>query len=489
VGNLTLYVSAKLNGVSKQSLPVNITVLPPNHLASVSVSPRSDTLAPNGMASFTAYPVCSSPATCPLGVTYQWSINRPAMGNLNSTVANPVAFTAGTTIGTLALFVNATLNGVTAMGAPTVITIATNVSTLMSVSLAPPTASVVTGGTTPSITASPSCSATCPAGTTYSWTLSPSSLGHLNGTTSNPVVFTAGSATGVVRLYVNATLNSLKVMSAPAVITINPSTPQLVSVTVSPAAATVTEGSSQVFSATPTCTGACPSGTTYSWSLSGSAYGTFNTTSGESVSFTAADVLGTVNLFVNATLNGVTEPSSAVPITIVSAAQEITSVSISPISPSVQTNATLTFTATPSCTAGACPSGTIYSWSLTSDLGALNASTGPIVFFTAGMAAGEVTLFVNATLGDRTVNASVTITITSQFAGTSPSFFSSGTFLWLLIIVVAVAVVAIVVVIVARRKRNKPAVTGPVQPWQPGGAVAPPTGGPPPPAPPWQEEP
>jgi hypothetical protein len=45
------------------------------------------------------------------------------LGKLNSTAANIVTFTAGSTAGTVVLFVNATLNGKTVLSSPVVITI------------------------------------------------------------------------------------------------------------------------------------------------------------------------------------------------------------------------------------------------------------------------------------------------------------------------------------------------------------------------------
>ncbi len=107
--------------------------------------------------------------------------------------------------------------------------------------------------------------------------------------------------------------NNVSVISVPGA-----SPPALASVSVSPPSATLFTGASQTFTATPSCTGGpCPSGTAYAWTMN-RALGTLNTTTGSVVKFTAGSSPGTTHLFVNATLNGVTVQSAAVPITITS---------------------------------------------------------------------------------------------------------------------------------------------------------------------------
>jgi subtilase family serine protease len=95
--------------------------------------------------------------------------------------------------------------------------------------------------------------------------------------------------------------------------------PPLTSVSVSPSAVTLSTGSSETFTATPSCSGkTCPL-VVFSWSLT-SALGTLNDNSGSVVDFTAGGTVGNVTLFVNATLNGVTKQSGPVVISIVPSA-------------------------------------------------------------------------------------------------------------------------------------------------------------------------
>ena len=95
------------------------------------------------------------------------------------------------------------------------------------------------------------------------------------------------------------------------------STITLTGVTVAPTSATVgVRNTTSPFTATPTCSGTCPSGITYSWSLTNASMGTLNSSTSQSVTFTAGNTIGTVNLFANATLNGKGVQSGPVVVTV-----------------------------------------------------------------------------------------------------------------------------------------------------------------------------
>ncbi len=96
----------------------------------------------------------------------------------------------------------------------------------------------------------------------------------------------------------------------------------------------------------------------------------------------------------------------------------LASVSVSPSTATLSAGSSQSFTASPVCTGGPCPSGTIYSWSMNGALGSLNSTTGSVVRFTAGLTAGNTYLFVNATLIGITVQ-SVAVPITVTSGGTS----------------------------------------------------------------------
>ena len=278
-------------------------------LTSVSVYPSSAIVLTGKNVTFGAIPYCTPGRFCPPGVSYSWSLSS-TLGQLNASSGNPINVTAGYTIGSTTLFVNATLNGTTVQSGAVPITISG--ANIASVSVSPTSATLFTYDAQ-TFTATATCSSgPCPLGLTYSWSLT-KTLGSLN-TSSGPMVkLTTGSATGTMALFVNATLNGSVVRSSPVMITI---VPALVGVTVNPSFADLITGESQVFNATPSCTGGtCPGGATYSWSLT-NGLGSFNTTSGQSVKFTAGNTPGALNVFVNCTLNGQTSRSSAVQVTV-----------------------------------------------------------------------------------------------------------------------------------------------------------------------------
>jgi len=310
-------------------------------------------------------------------------------------------------------------------------------------------------------------------------------LGVLN-TTSGPMVnFTAGSASGMTALFVNATLNSNTVQSTPVWVTVSSNV--LRTVTVSPISADVVLGGTQGFTASATCSqGTCPSGTVFTWALT-STLGSLSSGTAGTVTFTAGNTAGKLSLFVNGTLNGVTKEAGPIPIVI---APVLSLVTVTPATANISYTSQQTFTAAISCTGGACPAGTTFVWSYPSNLGTLNTTTGRSVTFTAGSTTGTGSITVTATLNGKAVS-STPVSI-SVYQPSSSSSSGSGTILLVLIIVVVVVVVAVVVAVlmIRRGKRSKPTYTPPQQmaPWgapPPAGAQPPPPQGgayvPPPP--------
>jgi YVTN family beta-propeller protein len=299
VGVVSGYFAAPSSGsltVSGATEYQNITFTP-NPLLSVSVSPPSSVVSFGGVANFTATPACTG--TCPGGTTYNWTLSNPTMGVLASYTGNPVFFTANSTAGTVGLFANGTLNGVTRQSSPVMITITS--LTITSVSVTPATVSLPPSGTQ-SFTAIPRCSTPCaPLGTTYSWSLTNIIMGTLSSSTGDPVTFTAANSYvgWSLGLIVNATWRGVTVEGS-AEITI--ATVQ--SVTVSPTSAGVGVGRTSPFNATPFCVYTCPSGIYYTWNLTNPSMGRLNTSTGDNVTFAANYTDGTVGLFVNATLAG-----------------------------------------------------------------------------------------------------------------------------------------------------------------------------------------
>jgi hypothetical protein len=294
-----------------QSFPPAFVTVIPAPIEYVAVTPSSATVATNDTTGpFNATPVC--PVTCPAGATYQWNLTNGSLGTLDSSTGYSVTFTANGTVGTVTLFVNVTLEGVTIMSAPVPIVI---ITTLKSVSVTPSWASLAFGH--PQLfNATIDCAGVCPSGATYSWTMT-RPYGTFNTTTGDQVEFTTDTSADVhFALFVNATLNGVTMMSAPIPISMLPT---LEGIIVSPDSATVAIGGSQLFIDTLICSGttSCPDEAWTEWSLSSSYMGSLMGAPVGTI-FTAGNHTGTVELNVSATLNGVTCNATPIVIDIVS---------------------------------------------------------------------------------------------------------------------------------------------------------------------------
>ena len=281
-------------------------------------------------------------------------------------------------------------------------------TTLVGVTVTPSSSTLSPNGTQV-FSATPSCAGgPCASGISYLWSLT-SNLGSLSSSSGNPVTFTAGTKGGNLNLFVNATLNGTTKPAGPIPINITTSVPTLTSASVSPPSASIPTSTTQTFSATPTCSGGpCPSGTSYTWTLNNS-LGSVSPATGVTTTFTAGPTAGSVALAVNATLNGISKQSIAA--VIITSTNILTSVTVTPSSPSVTVNGTQGFSATPTCTS-TCPGSVAYVWSLNNTVGSITPTTGSATTFTAGPAPGVARLTVVASLNGVTKWANATITIT-----------------------------------------------------------------------------
>ena len=406
-GTVGIFVNATLNGVTKRSSTV-ITVSSPV-LNSVGVSPNPTVVGADSTTPFTAIPTCGG--ICPPGISYVWRVTNGTMGSLNDTTGSPVTFIAGNYGGTLGLFVNATLDGVTKSGSAE-ITVVSSGPTLTSVSLVPVMPTVGSNGSVP-FTVTPTCDITCPTtGITYSWRLTSSALGLLTGS-NNTVTFNAGTLAGTVGVYVNATLNGATI-EASTVITVTSSAPTLASLSISPNSATIATSDSINFVATPACVPTCPSsGIAYNWQLSRYLLGSLSG-SGPSMTFYSGTSTGEVGIFVNATLNGATRESSA-EITVASFNPVLLSVSIVPADISLDVDSQRSFAAVPECSA-TCPATIAYAWALSNTAMGSISGSGSSVLFTAGASLGVVGILVNATLDEVTQENATSISIIQSSA-------------------------------------------------------------------------
>lgn len=445
-GTETLFVNASLNGHSIQSFAVSIQVVLPI-VTRVSISPTSGSVGTDSTQVLTSSIQCSLGAPCPTsGETYGWSKTN-ALGALSDQLTAAASFLAGDTLGEVAFFVNVTLNGVTVEGGPALLDI-TSTSVLSSISVSPSPTTLTAGGEE-NLTAAPACTSSCPGDTAYTWTLS-NSLGSLNATTGAVVKFKAGTTAGTVAVFANGTLGGVRVQSTAALVTIT--TSALSTVTIAPSPESLLTGDTSTFTATSTCTSACPGTPTYLWTLSKD-LGTLNTTTGRIVGFTAGSTPGTTALFVNATLDGKVVQSQADLLTISSIA--LASVAISPSPGSVPTGGSETFSVSFTCTGTAgCPAGATYAWSVTGG-GTLSSTSGASVVFTAGSTPGQVGLFVNVSLDGSVMGTSIQIAIeTPASQGSSPTPTLFGLSAYLVVGVLAIVIVAALVAAMYVRRRR-----------------------------------
>jgi uncharacterized protein YjdB len=182
--------------------------------------------------------------------------------------------------------------------------------------------------------------------------------------------------------------------------------PTAITVSISPLNPTIGAGTTQQFIATTLNQNSTPISATLSWSSSNTTVGSINSASG---SFTASTA-GTTTITVTATNGTVTKTASTTAtVTVVQQQNVLTTVTISPINPSIGAGNTQQFTATTRDQNNA-PIGATLSWaSSNTTVGSINSASGS---FTASNA-GSTTITVTATNGTVTKTASTTVTVTS----------------------------------------------------------------------------
>lgn len=283
------------------------------------------------------------------------------------------------------------------------------------------------------------------------------------GPTVGSVAFPSGLVFDSANGYLYITVKPPNGVTDGWVSVVNPkasgSSGSLTSVSISGIPNSLALGSSATLTAVPSCTGgACPSGVGYSWSLIGTTLGTLSSTTTATTTFTAGSVSGAQSISVIATLNGAQALGDGALIIGSGGTGSLLSVSIGGIPSSVMPNATITLTATPSCTTGGCPSGIAFSWQLLgSTLGSLGTTTGAAVLFTAGSVQGTQQVQVSASHNGTWKNVTGSIVISSSGGGSSPPS-DNGWILWVALAggVAAAAIVGVVVALKVLPKRRAP---------------------------------
>ncbi len=387
--------------VAMYASPYDVEVIAPApNLTQVQVLPASAVVPIHRTIGFNATAGCL-PSPCPWSPYYSWVPSSTALGTLNSSNGRWVDLTAGGTSGSMTLGASVMDHGQQLFAPLVQVTID---AALTSVSIGPAAVRLNVGNGS-SITATPTCTGgACPSGTNFSWSTS-QGLGTFlpgPGPSPSPVVeFKAGALPGNESVFVNATLDGIRVQGGPVTVTIDAN---LTTVSVTAASLTVTVLGTSLFTASISCSiGPCPMGSNFAWALT-NPLGSLGAHSGRSVLFTAGSTAGTDTLFVNVSLNGNLVGAAPVTVTIV---PQLSAASVTPSPAIVPLGGKLTFQASIQCLGGGCPTGARYSWSLTNNLlGTLSSSTAPLDPFTAGSNVGVDTLYLNVTLGGVTVAAS-----------------------------------------------------------------------------------
>ena len=387
--------------VAMYASPYDVEVIAPaSNLTQVQVLPASAVVPILRTVGFNATAGCL-PSPCPWSPYYTWVPSGTTLGTLNSTNGRWVDLTARGASGSMTLGLNVMDHGQRLIAPQVQVTIE---AVLSSVSIGPAAVTLNVGNGT-SFTATPTCAGgACPSGTNFTWSTS-QGLGTFlpgPGPSTSPVVeFKAGALPGNESVFVNATLDGIRVQSGPVTLTLDAN---LTTVSVASASLTVTALGTSLFTTSISCSaGPCPTGSNFGWALTNS-LGSLGAHSGRSVLFTAGSTAGTDTLFVNVSLNGNLVGAAPVTITIV---PRLSVASVTPSPAIVPLGGMLTFQASIQCLGGGCPTGAMYSWSLTNNvLGTLSSSTAPLDPFTAGSSVGVDTLYLNVTLGTVTVAAS-----------------------------------------------------------------------------------
>lgn len=137
----------------------------------------------------------------------------------------------------------------------------------------------------------------------------------------------------------------------------------------------------------------------------------------------------------------------------------LSSVIVSPSRVNLSLNGSAVFSAAITCTGGPCPSGANYSWSLSNALGTLNSTQTSVVKLTVKSSAGVVGVFVNVTLGGKTVGGNGVASVAGP--PISPKVLAD----LLVVTIIAVAIIVIIVLILLmlfrRKGRSEKATHGP----------------------------
>ncbi len=422
-GSTRLAVNASFDSAIVSARSVDIQIFwSLGVITRVRISPSFAAVDPGASQTFSAVLTCEN-NNCPLSIysRFTWNLT-PDLGNLNGAQSSAY-FTAGSWGGNATISVVVSANGITKNATGRIETYPLT-QQLRSVAIEPYELTLDPHQKV-GLQASANCTGgPCPINLlTFNWTLA-NSLGNLTYDTGTGTNFVAGATPGEETVFVNATLNGSRVQSAPVPVTIAASAvPLLRSLAVTPSRTTLLAGGVQDLVATPACTPSCPTGVAVVWGAYGSSVplGTFNTTNGPDVAFTAGSTTGQFDLSVTAYLGNLTASNATAVDLRGTSYTYLTSVIVRPALSTTVPGGTVDLMAQPGCsstTGSPYCTGTIeYEWTLSGGFGTLNVTNTSTVAFTAGSATGREQVSVwawdegySATSAVATVNISNDLT-------------------------------------------------------------------------------
>jgi|HubBroStandDraft_6_1064221.scaffolds.fasta_scaffold01629_1 uncharacterized repeat protein (TIGR03803 family) len=381
-------------------------------LSFITVTPANPSIAAGVTQQFSAIGTFSDSSTQDLTTQVTWSSSSPSVATINTNGLATTLVTGQTTITATFGLVNSSVG------------LTVNAAVLTSISVQPANPFVVIGSAQPF-----TATGTFSDGSTQDLT-SVSSWGSSNQTVASINQTGLAMSLAVGATTISATFNSINGSTA---LTVTAVPPQLQSIAVTPATATIPAGTTQAFTALGTFSDGSSQNLTSSvvWSSSVLTVATVSNTSGTNGLATGAGSGGTV---ITATSGSV---SGSADLTVTNAI--LAAIEISPEGPTIPIGNTEQFTATGLYTDGssgnittnvtwASSSPTVATASNTSGSQGLAASTGT-GFTTISASLGSVASSTTLTVQDELVSISVTPSTASIVLGTDQQFAATGTYL------------------------------------------------------------
>ena len=386
-----LAVAAFCAGCSGGVVNNNTTV------TSIAITPASPSIVAGTTQQFKATATYSTGTTADVTSTAAWSSSSSSVASVNAAGMATAAAAGSSTI-------SAALSGVTGTSKLTVTAAA---KTLSSIAVTPATASVVAGATQQfAATATYSDGSTANVTANATWTSSSIAAATIN---------VAGLATSVAAG--SSTISAaLSGVSGSAALTVTAPVKTLATIAVTPATASITAGATQQFTATATYSDGSTANITSSatWTSSSTAAATIG-----SAGLATGVAAGATNI--TASLSGVNGTAA---LAVTAAAKTLSSIAVTPATPSIGVGATQQFTATATYSDNSTAN-------ITSTVTWTSSSTATATINAAGLAtaaaAGSST--ITATLGSVSGATALTVTvkaISSIAVMPNPASFAMG---------------------------------------------------------------